>query len=189
MLPAVAALTARLVGALGRRLARLGPGARLVPVRAVGALTLVAALLFWPCQVVWLRGVAQTINAPLEAAAEEAKAGPIVVFYSSLQPHDQGATSWVFWPPLADAQLSAPVVWAADWAWHNVELLARLPDRRPFRLVWVGAQARLQPWTPALAPPSPVHITEVPTPPPLRMVQPSDLIEAEQRNAYKPASP
>jgi hypothetical protein len=176
--PLLAALTARAVLACRDRFHLADASLARLPLRMLAALTVTAFALFWPCQLAWLTRTGATINAPLDVAAEEARKGPVVVFYAQMQPPGLRETSWVFWPPLASGNLDEPVLWAANWGLHNLDLLKRMPERRPFLLTWDDGVPGLEPWTPELAPPGsergPSRVEPVPVvgPPPSAMVLP-----------------
>jgi hypothetical protein len=155
--PLVAVLTARAALGLRDALRPLGVVASAVPLRALALLGIVASFTFWLPQLAFLWRVADRIGAPYRLAEAAAKDGPIIVFHRSMQPYKEPRSlSWSFWPPMANADLGDRILWASDYGSHNLELIRRVPDHRPFLLKWSLAEYEpaLVPWSIELVPPA-----------------------------------
>lgn len=155
--PLVALLGARAVLGLRDALRALGSVASAVPLRALAVLGLVACFTFWLPQLSYLWRVSDRIAAPFRLAEAAAKQGPIIVFHRAMQPDKEPRfLSWTFWPPLANADLGDRVLWASDYGSHNLELVRRVPDHRPFLLKWSTSdyEPELVPWSLDLVPPA-----------------------------------
>jgi len=154
--PLVALLTARAVLGLRDALRALGETASAVPLRALAVLGIVAAFTFWLPELAYLWRVSDRIEAPLRLAEAEAKKGPIIVFHRAMQPYKEPRfLSWTMWPPLPNADLADRILWAADYGSHNLELVRRAPNHRPFLLKWSSSDYEpvLVPWSIELIPP------------------------------------
>jgi len=154
--PLVALLSARAILGLRDTLRALGETASAVPLRALAALSIVATLTFWLPQLAYLWRVSDLIAAPFRVAEAAAKDGPIIVFHRAMQPYKEPRfTSWAVWPPIAHADLGDRILWAADYRSHNLELIKRVPDHRPFLLQWatLNHEPVLVPWSIELIPP------------------------------------